>query len=114
MFKAPSAEGEQWVQRSIQDAGKILAAHQPVMLGGSEPKVFNGSVMFADFAFLGQVRQRVHLPHHPNTSLLKQIEDRASHQAPDAKHQRAIPALSVRGIRLRLAHRIGHMRGKRP
>ncbi|HKP95248.1 MAG TPA: 2-oxoacid:acceptor oxidoreductase family protein [Fibrobacteria bacterium] len=86
VFKAPSAEGEQWVQRWIQDAGKILAAHRPALLGGSEPKVFNGSVMFADFAFQARFDSVSIFPITPNTSLLKQIEDRASHQAADAGH----------------------------
>ena len=86
IFKAPSGEGEQWVQRWIQDAGKFLAAHQPMLLGGPEPKVFNGSVMFADFAFQARFDSVSIFPITPNTSLLKQIEDRSSHQAPDAKH----------------------------
>jgi pyruvate ferredoxin oxidoreductase alpha subunit len=87
IFKAPSSEGEQWVQRWIQDAGKILAAHQPQLLGGAPPKVFNGSVMFADFAFQARFDSVSIFPITPNTSLLKQIEDRAGHQPADAKHR---------------------------
>ncbi|MEO6095006.1 MAG: 2-oxoacid:acceptor oxidoreductase family protein, partial [Fibrobacteria bacterium] len=87
VFKAPSAEGEQWVQRWIQEAGKILAAHQPRLLGGEAPKVFNGSVMFADFAFQARFDSVSIFPITPNTSLLKQIEDRAGHQPADAKHR---------------------------
>lgn len=87
VFKAPSAEGEQWVQRWIQDAGKFLAAHRPLMLGGPAPKVFNGSVMFADFAFQAKFDSVSIFPITPNTSLLKQIEDRAGHQPADAKHR---------------------------
>ncbi len=86
IFKAPSAEGEQWVQRWIQEAGRLLAAHQPQVMGGAQPKVFNGSVMFADFAFQARFDSVSIFPITPNTSLLKQIEDRAGHQAADAPH----------------------------
>ncbi len=87
IFKAPSAEGEGMVQRWIQDSAKIIAAHQTMELGGASPKVFNGSVMFADFAFQAKFDSVSIFPITPNTSLLKQIEDRSAHQAADAKHR---------------------------
>ncbi|MDB5106557.1 MAG: hypothetical protein JWP91_4246 [Fibrobacteres bacterium] len=87
IFKVPSAEGEQWVQRWIQDAAKVLAAHQAQLIGGAAPKVFNGSVMFADFTFQAKFDSVSIFPITPNTSLLKQIEDRSSHQSPDAAHR---------------------------
>lgn len=86
IFKAPSAEGEGWVQGWVGDAAARVAAHQAQELSGGAPQVFNGSVMFADFAFQAKFDNVSIFPITPNTSLLKHIEERASKQSPDAKH----------------------------
>ena len=87
VFKPPSPQGEQWVHQWIREAEKILAAHQPRVLGGPPPQVFNGSMMFADFAFQAKFDSVSIFPITPNTSLLKFIEERAAGQAPDAPHR---------------------------
>jgi len=87
IFQAPSAEGEQLVQAWIRDAESLVAAHPPQALSGAAPQVFNGSVMFADFAFQAKFDNVSIFPITPNTSLLKHIEDMADKQSPDAKHR---------------------------
>jgi pyruvate ferredoxin oxidoreductase alpha subunit len=87
IFKAPAAEGEQQVRTWIGEAGRLAAAHHAEELAGPRPKVFNGSVMFSDFAFQAKFDNVSIFPITPNTSLLKHIEERAAKQSPDARHR---------------------------
>lgn len=87
IFKAPTAEGEASVRAFIREAKAIAAAHVPRELSGGAPQVFNGSAMFADFAFQAKFDNVSIFPITPNTSLLKLIEERASRQPPDAPHR---------------------------
>lgn len=105
VFKAPSGEGEQWVSHLVAESRKVLqltgnvpvtgaqvvsqagGAGSKVAGGAGAVRVFNGSTMFADFIFQARFDSVSIFPITPNTSLLKQVEERAANQAADAEHR---------------------------
>jgi pyruvate ferredoxin oxidoreductase alpha subunit len=86
VFKAPSDEGEQWVKHLVREAARTLEGYPLPAQGEKSLQVFNGSSMFADFVFQAQFDCVSIFPITPNTSLLKQVEERSGKQRAAADH----------------------------
>jgi pyruvate ferredoxin oxidoreductase alpha subunit len=111
VFKAPSGDGEAWVDALVRESGKLLDAQAALAAaattaagsassgaapaGLAEPagrdarvrRVFSGSAMFADFVFQARFDSVSIFPITPNTTLLKFVEERADNQPADAPHR---------------------------
>ena len=116
VFKAPTGEGEAWVQSLVEEGARLADAQAAaaaargmegaaareaaaaVIRGsadGAAPRlerpapgrVFSGSAMFADFVFQAKFDSVSIFPITPNTSLLKLVEERAARPVPEGAHR---------------------------
>lgn len=113
VFKAPTGEGEAWVQGLVDESAKLLDAHAAAEKARTQEgaagreaaaqalredsvhapeapvpaaKVFSGSAMFSDFVFQARFDSVSIFPITPNTSLLKFVEERAGRAVPEGGH----------------------------